>query len=123
MKLLNFSFKVFNVDRTKNEEVTRVAPLEIKVNGHKEQLEAAVMDLNRTDMFLGHDWLVKHNPEVNWKNITIKYTRCLGSCTMKHEDIRFKTRRIKATKITEQNNGEIGKEPDNTNPEDLSDYI
>jgi len=25
------------------------------------------MDLNRMDMFLGHDWLVKHNSEVNWK--------------------------------------------------------
>ena len=50
-KPLNFPFKVFNVDRTKNEEVTRMASLEIKVNGHKEQLEAAVTDLNGTDMF------------------------------------------------------------------------
>ena len=39
--------------------------LEIEINGHREQLEAAVMDLNSTDMFLGHDWLVKHNLEVN----------------------------------------------------------
>ena len=68
-KPLNFSFKVFNADGMKNEEVTRVAPLEIKVNGHKEQLEAAVME------------------------------------------------------ITEQNNEEISKELDNTNPEDLPDYI
>jgi len=45
-----------------------MVPLEIEINGHKEQLEAAVTNLNRTDMFLGHDWLVKHNPEVNWKN-------------------------------------------------------
>ena len=42
---------------------------------------------------------------------------------MKHEDIRFKTRRTKATNTTEQNNSEIGKEPDKTNPEDLPDYI
>jgi len=86
-KLINFSFKVFNADGTKNGEVTKVAPLEIEINGHKETLEAAVMDLDGTDMFLGHDWLVKHNPEVNWKNGTIKFTRCLGNCTMKHEDI------------------------------------
>ena len=81
---INFSFKVFNIDRTKNGEVTKVAPLEIKINGHKEQLEAVVTDLNGTDMFLGHDWLVKHNPEVNWKNGTIKFTRCPESYTMKH---------------------------------------
>jgi len=86
-------------------------------------LKAAVTDLNGMDMFLGHDWLVKHNPEVNWKNSTIRFTRCLESCTMKHEDIRFKTRRKKAMKTMEQDNGKIGKEPDRTNPEDLLEYI
>ena len=34
-KPINFSFEVFNVDGTKNREVTRVAPLEIEKNGHK----------------------------------------------------------------------------------------
>jgi len=70
-KLINFSFKVFNADGTKNGEVTKVVPLEIEINRHKEQLEATVTDLNRTNMFLGHDWLIKHNSEVNWKNRTI----------------------------------------------------
>ena len=55
MKLINFSFEVFNTDRMKNGEVTKVAFLEIEINGYKETLKAAVMDLNRTDMFLGHD--------------------------------------------------------------------
>jgi len=55
MKPINFSFEVFNADRTKNEEVTKMTPLEIEINRYKEQLEATVMDLNRTDMFLGHD--------------------------------------------------------------------
>ena len=64
-KLINFSFEVFNTDRTKNREVTKVAPLEVEINRHKETLEAAVIDLDGTDMFLGHDWLVKHNLEVN----------------------------------------------------------
>jgi len=42
---------------------------------------------------------------------------------MKHEDIRFKTRRTKAMDTIEQNNDKIGKEQDKTNPEDLPDYI
>jgi len=54
-KLINFSFEVFNTNRTKNGEMIRVVPLEIEINGYKKQLEAAVTDLNRTDMFLGHD--------------------------------------------------------------------
>jgi len=86
-------------------------------------LEAAVTDLNKTDIFLGHNWLVKHNPEVNWKNRTIQFTRCLRSYKMKHQDIKFKTRRTQTVESKEQNNGEIGKEPDVTSPEDLSEYI
>jgi len=126
MKKINFSFEVFNADGTKNGEVTKVAPLEVEINRHKETLEAAVTDLDGMDMFLGHDWLVKHNPEVNWKNGTIKFTRCPGNCTMTHKDIRFNSRRTKDMETEdeqEQDNSEIGKEPDKTNPEDLPKYI
>ena len=86
--------------------MTKVAPLEVEINGHKEKLEAAVTDLDGTDMFLGHDWLVKHNPEVNWKNGTIKFTRCPGNCTMTHKDIWFNSRWTKeiVTDKTEQRN-------------------
>ena len=51
-------------------------------------------------MFLGYNWLVKHNPEVNWKNGTIKFTRCPGSCIIKDQNIRFKTKRIQAMEMT-----------------------
>ena len=54
-KPINFSFEVFNADRTKNGEVTKVVPLEIKINGYKETLEVAVIDLDGMDMFLEHD--------------------------------------------------------------------
>jgi len=42
---------------------------------------------------------------------------------MKHQDIRFETRRTQAMETTTQNNGEIGKKLDKTDPEDLLDYI
>jgi len=122
-KPIDFSFEVFNTDGIKNREVTKMAPLEIEIDGHTEQLEAAVTDLDGTDMFLGHNWLVKHNPEVNWKNSTIRFTRCPGYCTMKHEDIQFNTRRQMAMDKMEQDNGKISKEPNKTNLENLPDYI
>ena len=74
-------------------------------------------------MFLGHDQLVKHNPEVNQKNRTIKFMRCSGSCKMKYQDIEFKTRRTQTMETTAQDNGKIGKEPDKMNLEDLLEYI
>ena len=52
---MNISFEVFNIDRTKNGEVTRFALLEIKVNRHKEKIEVVVIDLNRMNMFLEYD--------------------------------------------------------------------
>ena len=90
MKPINFSFKVYNTDGTKN-EVTRIVPLEVEINRHKKYIKTVVTDLNSMDMFLGHDWLVKHNPEVNWKDGRIKFTRCSGLCRIKHQDIKFKT--------------------------------
>ena len=45
---------------------------------------------------------------------------------MKHEDIQFKSRRTKIMETMdnkEQDNGEIRKEQDKTNPEDLPEYI
>jgi len=35
-RLINFSFEVFNADRTKNGEVTKMASLEVEINKHKE---------------------------------------------------------------------------------------
>jgi len=63
---MNRSFEVFNADGTKNGEVTRFAPLELDINKYIEWIDVVVTDLNSTDMFLGYNWLVKHNLEVNW---------------------------------------------------------
>ena len=71
MEPIDRSFKVFNADGTKNGEVTRFVLLEVEINKHKEQINAAVTDLNGTNMFLGYDWLVKHNPEVDWSKGTM----------------------------------------------------
>ena len=84
----------------------------------------AVTDLNGIDMFLGYDWLVKHNPEVDWNKEIIKFTRCPRTCKINHQDILF-TLRNQRTQATEDNKGqqEIEKEPDPMNPENLPDYI
>jgi len=42
---------------------------------------------------------------------------------MKHQDIEFKTRRTQIMETKEQDNGEIEKEQNKTNPEDLLEYI
>ena len=93
------SFKVFNADGMKNSEVIRFAPLEMEINRHKEQINVAVMDLNDTDMFLGYNWLVKHNPEVDWNKKTMWFIKYPRTCRIKHQDIPFTPRyqRIQTT--------------------------
>jgi len=85
-------FKVFNTNGTKNEEVMQFAPLEVEINKHKEQIDAVVMDLNGMNMFLGYDWLVKHNLKVDWNKGTMQFTRCPRTYRSKHQDILFSPR-------------------------------
>ena len=72
MEPIDRSFRVFNIDRTKNKEVTRFVLLELEINRHMEKIDVAVTDLNSTNMFLEYDWLIKYNPEVNWGKGTIQ---------------------------------------------------
>ena len=66
-KSLPRPFDIYNSDRSRNGEKTikEFVPLEINSNGHIEQIDAVVSEIKETDLFLGHDWLVEHNPEVD----------------------------------------------------------
>ena len=80
MKPANIAFKVFNTDRTKNGEVTWFALLKVEINRYKEQIDTVVTDLNSMNMFLGYNWLVKHNLDMNWNTKTIWFTKCPKTC-------------------------------------------
>jgi len=99
MEPMNISFEVFNADRTKNGEVIKYTLLEVEINRYTERIDVAVTDLNGTDIFLGYDWLVKHNPKVNWKTGTRQFTRYSRTYRIHHQDILFtlKTRRLQPT--------------------------
>ena len=84
MKLIDRLFEVFNTSGTRNGKVTRFILLEVEINGYKKQINAVVTDLNGMDMFLGYNWLVKHNSEVNWNTEIIQFTRCLKTCQIKY---------------------------------------
>ena len=63
---INRLFEIFNIDGTKNREVIQFVLLEVEINGYKEYINPAVIDLNNMDIFLGYNQLIKHNLEVNW---------------------------------------------------------
>jgi len=90
-KSLLRSFNVYNSDESRNGEKTimEFVPLEINSNRHIEQIDAVVLEIKEMDLFLGHNWLVEHNPEVDWKKGVIWFTRCPGHCKTEHKYIQF----------------------------------
>ena len=97
--------------------------MEINSNGHIEQIDAVVSEIKETDLFLGHDWLVEHNPEVDWKEGVIRFTRCPGYCKTEHESIWFTSWSRRLLPKEEEESKEGDKEPNPTNPKDLPKYV
>jgi len=69
-------FEIFNINRTKNEEVTKFISLELEINGYIKSIDIVVTNLNSINIFLEYNWLVKHNPDINWNKEKIWFTRC-----------------------------------------------
>ena len=116
---------MYNLDGSRNGEKTirEFVPLEINLNGHIEQIDAVVSEIKKTDLFLEHDWLVEHNPEVDWKERVIWFTRCPEHCKIEHKSIWFTpwSRRLLPKEGEESKKGD--EEPNPTNPEDLPKYV
>jgi len=108
MESLETPFKVYNTNRTKNRKATQFVSLEMKINGHIENISIVVTDLDSMDIFLGYDWLVKHNLQVNYNKGTIQFTTCLKEYKTSYQDISFKPRNRRNGQRTSGNKKETG---------------
>ena len=61
-------------------KITDMVRLKVKIQDHKEIMELTVADIGKKDIFIGHDWLQHHNPEIDWQDKKIKFSRCPGVC-------------------------------------------
>jgi hypothetical protein len=73
---------VYNIDGTLNEggSITEEVDLIMRFKEHTERVTFAVTNLGRMTVVVGHSWLQKHNPEINWVTGEVKMTRCPSSC-------------------------------------------
>ena len=69
---------VLNVDGTRNQEgdITHYVLLTVSVEKHTEKLWCMVTCLGKVPLILGHDWLKKHNPDIDWTTSDIKLSHC-----------------------------------------------
>ncbi|THH07173.1 hypothetical protein EW145_g3557 [Phellinidium pouzarii] len=84
---LGYTIPVFNIDGTKNVggSIEEEVDLVVEYKEHRELATFEVCNLGKTVLILGHNWLKKHNPEIDWVTGEISLTRCPISC----HDIRF----------------------------------
>jgi len=73
---------VYNVDGTPNEagDITEVVDFILRYKNHSERTLFAVSNLGKQKMILGHSWLRKHNPEIDWATGEVKMSRCPPRC-------------------------------------------
>src|SRR5271155_5594640 len=73
---------VYNIDGTPNEagSMMEVVDLILRYKNHSEQTLFAVSSLGKQKLILGHSWLHKHNPEINWTTGEVKMSRCPPRC-------------------------------------------
>ena len=73
---------VYNADGSINKygSITEYVRVRVKLQDHYELLELAVTALSSADVFLGHEWLKRHNPNIDWQEGTIEFDRCPDVC-------------------------------------------
>ncbi|SJL00960.1 uncharacterized protein ARMOST_04273 [Armillaria ostoyae] len=69
---------VYNADGTRNQagDITEYVEMRMSISNHVERIDFAVTDLGPKDLYLGHDWLKRHNPVINWETGTVIFGRC-----------------------------------------------
>ena len=76
---------VRNVDGTLNyaEPIVDTVEVEIFFKEHKERMSIDVIGGQKWSVILGIPWLEYYNPEIDWKMVEVKMTRCPDECGKK----------------------------------------
>ena len=54
--------------------------MNMTIRDHQELIQLLVTNLGSHDLFLGYNWLQKHNPIINWKDSSINLQNCWQWC-------------------------------------------
>lgn len=84
MKELDVHIVARNADGTENNrgKITHYVELQMGIGRHQEKQRFLVTGLGKARVFIGYDWLLKHNPEIDWRSQKITFSRCPAECNM-----------------------------------------
>lgn len=75
-----------NADRTENGKMSQYVNLKMTIDDHTETTPFLLANLGKHNLYIGHDWLTCHNPEINWKTGDIKFSHCPMECMVTHAE-------------------------------------
>lgn len=73
---------IYNADGALNTSgsITDYIIMHMTIGNHVERIELGVVDLGKSDLFIGHDWLKFHNQSFDWLKSKIIFDRCPLAC-------------------------------------------
>src|ERR1700720_1906968 len=74
---------MYNVDGTQNRngKIQYGLDLLVGIGDHQERIHFLLGKTQSHMVILGHDWLKRHNPEVDWVKAEVKLMHCPASCS------------------------------------------
>ena len=87
---------VYNADGTRNRggDITDYVELYLDIKGHQERISLMVTNIRSHTIFLGHEWLQRHNPAIDWEERKVEFIRCPKDCGKELEPIVGKEERL-----------------------------
>ena len=85
---------VYNIDGTPNQHgsIRETVDLIVRYKDHTERATFYVTTLGGVPIILGHPWLSRHNPQIDWTTGDIVMSRCPSDCRIRHIQIQRKRR-------------------------------
>ena len=74
---------MYNVDGMQNRDgkIRFGMDLLVRVGDHQERIHFLLGKTQSHMVILGHDWLKRHNPEIDWAKAEVKLSRCPKTCS------------------------------------------
>jgi len=93
VRKLDKPLPVTNADGSSNiiGSITEYVLLHMKIREHEELWTFFVSDLGDSSVFIGLDWLMYHNPDVDWRQGKITFSRCPSGCNPDIEPVNIRT--------------------------------
>ncbi|GLB39276.1 putative retrotransposable element tf2 155 kda protein type 1-like [Lyophyllum shimeji] len=82
LERLSYPIPVYNADNSPNDggPISYVVTLRMNIAEHVETLTLAVTNTGHNNILLGHAWLRRHNPTIDWVTSAIIFNRCPTDC-------------------------------------------